>query len=318
MNRLAVLSNAASRANRAGGLASLALDGLELVTHVVTHTVDDVPQALDTLLAAEPDAVAVNGGDGTIQTLLTACLRRRDVALLPPLAVLPGGTTNMNARDLGGGGERRQALHDFLALRELPRRHWLLRHRPVLHIEVQGAEVYAGLFFGIGVVVRGVEFWQRSLRRGPLAVELGLGAAIARSAWGLVRRQPPFDVATTITMQLGTEPERQLEVSCLIVSALDELILGFRPFWGPGAGPLACTWMDARPEQFLRHLSALRRGDEARLAGLDGYHSQRTPSLTLDVAEPWLLDGEVVDAPGRLDIRASAPLAFIDLAGSAP
>lgn len=314
-NRLAVLTNASSRANR-GGRSSLppALLG-DAVTHVVTHAVDELPQALDALLAARPDAVAVNGGDGTIHTLLSECLRRGALADLPPLAVLPGGTTNMNARDLGGGGALRPAMRAFLALRERPRSAWPLTHRPVLQVRAGDHSQHAGLFFGLGVIVRGVEFWQHTLRSSSFGAGGSVAAAVVRTAWGLARRQPPFDTTTSVGLRFDHDGAFQADVSGLIVTVLKRLVLGTRPFWGPGVGALACTYMDARPQRFLLHLPALLRGHEAALPSTRGYHSRRSDRLSLDVEEPWLLDGEIVRAPGPLVLSASRPLVFLDLGG---
>ena len=316
MNRLAVLSNAASRANRGGALASFDLDGLDRVTHAATHTLDALPQALDALLASRPDAVAVNGGDGTIHTLLSECLRRGALAELPPLAVLPGGTTNMNARDLGGGGALVPAMRAFLALRERPRSTWPVTRRPVLQVVAGDLGLHAGLFFGLGVIVRGVEFWQHALRSSPFGAGGGVAVAVARTAWGLARHQPPFDTTTRVGLRFGDDGAFQADVSGLVVTVLERLVLGTRPFWGPGAGPLACTYIDARPQRFLLHLPALLRGHEAALPSTMGYHSRRTERLSLDVDEPWLLDGEIVRAPGPLALSASRPLAFLDLSGA--
>ncbi len=315
MNRLAVLTNASSRANR-GGRSPLppALPG-DAVTELVTHSADEVPDALAALLDLRPDALAVNGGDGTIHTLLSACLRRGALDALPPLAVLPGGTTNMNARDLGGGGALRPALRAFLALRERPRSTWPMTCRPVLQVRADDHSLHAGLFFGLGVIVRGVEFWQHALHSSPFGAGGGVAAAVVRTAWGLARRQPPFDTATRVGLRFGDGSAFQADVSGLIVTVLERLVLGSRPFWGPGVGPLACTYLDARPQHFLLHLPALLRGHEAALPSAKGYHARRAERLEVGVDEPWLLDGEILDAPGPLELGASPPLAFLRLTG---
>lgn len=315
MNRLAVLSNARSRGNRGRALEGLGLAGVDGLAHAVTYDSDELPAALDALLATRPDALAINGGDGTTQLLLSQCRRRGEMSRLPPLALLPGGTTNMSARVLGGGGARRQALDAFLALRSRPRSQWRLRPHRVLLVDVEGGSRYAGLAFALGAVVSGVEYWQRSHARGPCGGSLGLGAAVLRTSWGIVRREPPFDAHTSIRLGFGEAPAEHATVSCLLVSALGQLFLGFRPFWGAGDDPLACTWLDARPRRFARRLPALLWGWEERLATSEGYHSRRSTRVTIELDEPWLLDGEIERESGRLVITASAPLPFLELSG---
>jgi diacylglycerol kinase (ATP) len=317
VNRLAVLSNAQSRGNRGRALERLGFSGLDGLAHAVTHAADELPDALDALLATRPAALAINGGDGTSQRLLTLCRRRGDLSRLPPLAFLPGGTTNMNARELGGGGSRRAALEAFLALRALPRPQWPLQRQRVLLIDIAGGASYAGLVFALGAVVFGVEYWERSHRQGSLPVELGLSVAVARTALSIARRTPPFDAATPVELGFGSAPPQRAAVSCLLVSALDRLFFGFRPFWGGGDGPLACTWLDERPRAFARRLPALLWGRGAALRSDDGYHSLRTERVAVELDDPWLLDGEIERECGRLLLTASAPLPFLDLSRAA-
>lgn len=313
--RLALLSNAMSRSNRGERWREHALPTVPGVTHALTSSLDDLPDALDALLAARPDVLAVNGGDGTLQTLLTACLRRGVLQHLPPLAVLAGGTTNMSARDLSGPVGWRQAERTLMRLLERPPATWPLARRPVVQVEAADGSRYAGLFFGIGNLVRGVEFWQRSLRENPGAGDWGVGAAVTRTAWGIVRREPPFAGATRMQLHLDGVALAQTETSALMVTTLERLVLGMRPYWGDATGPLVCTWMDAQPRQFLMRLPFLLWGQGQRVADGNGYHSVRAAALAIALDEPWLLDGEVVRAPGPLSIRATRPLRFVDLNG---
>src|SRR3546814_5637637 len=56
---------------------------------------------LDSFAADGVDVVAVAGGDGTVQAVLTALYGRRPFRRPPLLAVLPRGTTSMTAADIG-------------------------------------------------------------------------------------------------------------------------------------------------------------------------------------------------------------------------
>ena len=55
------------------------------------------------------DLVAFFSGDGTVQITLSQVLRQVPAAALPPIAMLPFGTTNMNARDINRHQRRRAA-----------------------------------------------------------------------------------------------------------------------------------------------------------------------------------------------------------------
>jgi diacylglycerol kinase (ATP) len=315
-HRLAVLSNAGSRGNRGGRWARLPLDGLGGPS-LLTRSLDELPAALDAILAARPDAIAVNGGDGTLQTMLTACARMGALGDLPPIAVLPGGTTNMSAHDLSGVGHLRRALRAYAALRALPREAWPVVHRPILAIET-GDGAYAGLFVGLGAVVRGVEYWQAALRTRARGGDLGVALAVARSLWGLARQRPPFDRPTRVGLAFDGAAPAPTEVSALMVTSLDRMPIGMRPYWGDHRGPLVSTWMDARPHRPLRFLPPLLWGHVRGLPADGGYHSLRATSAVLDVDDTWLLDGELQNAPGPLVVRVGGPLSFLDLGQRRP
>jgi diacylglycerol kinase (ATP) len=309
--RLAVLSNGDSRGNRGGRWARLPLDGLGGPS-ILTRDVGELPAALDAILEAHPDALAVNGGDGTLQTLLAECARRGVLDELPPIAVLPGGTTNMCAHDLSGVGNLRRAVRAYAALQELPRVGWPVVRRPILAIQT-GDGPTAGTFVGLGAVVRGVEYWQDTLRRRARGGDLGVALAVTRSLWGLARRRPPFDRPTPVGLAFDGGSPAHTEVSALMVTSLGRLPIGMRPYWGDHRGPLASTWMDARPRRPLRYLPPLLWGRVRGLPDDAGYHSLRATSAVLDVDETWLLDGELQHAPGPLVITVGGPLAFLDL-----
>lgn len=311
MPRLAVLSNAASGGNAHGRWALWSAAGPHL-DHALTHHVDALPAALERLLEAAPDVLAIDGGDGTLQSLLTHCLRHDLLQQLPPLAVLPGGTTNACALDLSATGRFGRARRAFLALQTLPLEAWPLHERPTLLIDARDAR-YCGLFFGAGDVVRGVELWRATLRETAWAGTIGVANAVARTAIGIARRQPPFDAPTSVSLSLDGAAPSTLQLSALMVTSLERLMLRMRPMWGDGSGPLACTWLDARPPRLLRTLPLALWGAGARLGPDDGYGSTRGARVDVVLDEPWLLDGEVVQESGALAITASAPLRFVRL-----
>ncbi|TVS16440.1 MAG: hypothetical protein EA417_09860 [Gammaproteobacteria bacterium] len=315
MNRLVILSNPDSGGNRAAEARFATLGGISGVEHHVTGSREALPDLLAGIVASRPSALAVNGGDGTLQAVLTALLSRDDLTV-PPLYALPGGSTNMSARDLGSGPSLRAALRAFLSLRDRPETIWPVEQRPVLELRSDSGAFYAGLFFGVGTIVRGAEFWARELGAARRTGEFAAGAVFARGAWGLMRRQPPFADGTALRLRCGDvsmEAASDLRVSLLFVTVMRRLFLGMTPFWGQGSGALACTWLDDPPRRLLRRLPALLRGRGPQLRPDEGYHSRRTDRVSLSLDESWLLDGELHSGGGRLMLAPSRPLPFIDL-----
>lgn len=312
MNRLAILSNPHSKMGQGRQQQLASLSALSGVDHRLCGAVDDLPALLREMLAGRPQVLAVNGGDGTLQTVLTVLLGG-GFDELPLLCALPGGSTNMSARDLGAGGSQRRALTSLLALRDQPHCGWPVATRSVLEVRSREGAFHAGLFFGVGTIVRGAEFWQSELRASGRTGEWAAGAALARGAWGILRRQPPFADPTRLHLQFDGETPADVEVALLLVTVMRRLFLGMTPFWGAGDAALACTWIDDRPRRLLRRLPALLRGRAAQMHEDEGYHSRRAEQIDLGVNDVWLLDGELHPGGTTLSFRPSRPLQFIDL-----
>ena len=103
MQSLAVISNPKSQRNRQG-----ALDGLKTVLaehpDVLHEELDDFSELngmIGHFLDQGVEVIAVNGGDGTVQAVLTELGRRNLKDAAPRLAVIAGGMTNVIAKDVG-------------------------------------------------------------------------------------------------------------------------------------------------------------------------------------------------------------------------
>ena len=322
MNRIAVLSNAGSGGNRRRTELLRLLDTTSGLDHRVTASADELPEALSVLLAREPALLAVNGGDGTVQAVLTAWAALVDEGAVPPapvpVAVLPAGSTNMTAHDLGCGGRMRRRLDDLLALRDRDRRAWQVEARQPLAVVDGAGERRLGFFFGMGTIVRGIEYWHGRLRHGGGAGEWGAGAALLRAAWGIVRREPPFHEPARLRLVAEADRkagrvEAEQAVTFLLATTMRRLFLGIAPFWGEAPAPLSVTWVEAGARRFLPRIPALLAGREAHLPAADGYHGLRTDRLGLSFDDPWAIDGEVFPASASLQLAPAPAQPFVRL-----
>ncbi len=321
MNRIAILSNAGSGRNRKRTELLRLLDATSGVDQQVTADSEEIEGALGRLLDREPAVLAVNGGDGTLQAVLTAWHRGvRCGALpesLPPIAVLPAGSTNMSAHDLGCGGRLKRRVGDLLALRDRPPSAWRIEARAPLAVVDAEAQVRLGFFFGMGTIVRGIEYWHETLRHGGGAGEWGAGAALLRAAWGMARKEPPFDQPARV--RIGTRPGRsavpaqRTDVSFLLATTMRRLFLGISPFWGSDTGPLALTWVEDGARRLVPRVPALLRGQGDRLPAREGYHATRSDEIELSFDDPWAIDGEVFAATPRMRLSEGPRLSFLRL-----
>lgn len=99
-------ASAAALPGRLGAsCAAVSARGAVKTTLLVTRDESELPAAVGQLQAAGVDVLAVCGGDGTLLSTISAAIESYagGNAALPPLLILPGGTMNTVARNLGIG-----------------------------------------------------------------------------------------------------------------------------------------------------------------------------------------------------------------------
>src|SRR4030095_10297497 len=87
------------------------------IFHYEVDAADQIGEAMRTIARIEPAVLAINGGDGTVQTVLTELHNGGHFGeAAPPVAVLPSGKTNLIALDLGAQGDPVDALDKLIAI----------------------------------------------------------------------------------------------------------------------------------------------------------------------------------------------------------
>jgi choline kinase len=317
--RIGVLSNLrAGRSHRqVARLLTLLRDHPE-VAHVETSCADAVPEAIAALAEAEVEVLAIHGGDGTLQRALTELLVERPFGeRLPALVPLRGGRTNMTALDIGARRDPVQGLAQILeaaargdlARRSVQRRVVCVEHGP-------RRERLYGMFFGAGVIQRGIELAHRLFLRGHsqgvlggtlVTVGLLARAALLRDAAGIL-------APDKIHALLDGEPLEPAELTLAMATTLDRLFARMRPFWGEGPGGLRFTALAAGVPRLARNAPGILRGRPGPLAReADGYTSRNLRSLRLRMDCGFTVDGEIVaPQPDRLlSVSATEPLTFL-------
>ncbi len=277
---------------------------------VVTQSVAHMEQEIAAFAPRGEDLIAIHGGDGSLQAMLTVLARTAEAgAPLPCLAILPGGSTNMSARDINhhhGWKSAAAALaRGAQDLANAPR-----ARRPVLRAH-DPAGLQAGFFLGAGAVVEGIDYCNRRLwAQGAARREGTAGLAMARTILGVLRAEAPFDEPVRLALAAHTGDGEVIRLApaggatMLAVSTLDRLLVGARPHWGQESGALRFTMVD-RSASVLRHLAGLlglpgmgRPGPAA------GFHSHNCARLELSfggeqaaATASYAIDGEVLAAP---------------------
>ena len=98
----------------------------------------EIKASVDAFVQADIDLLVIVGGDGTVQGVLCHLFATQPLARWPVLTVIPGGTTNMTALDLGICGRPEFILQQLgYLLKQIPP---VFLQRHVLCIEQAGAE----------------------------------------------------------------------------------------------------------------------------------------------------------------------------------
>jgi len=323
MARVVVISNATSGGNRKRRIwLEARLAARPQVAHHVTHSLEEAEALVPALADEAPEVLAINGGDGTIATVVGLVVRHWPAERWPLIIVLPGGTANMTAGDIGLRGSHRRALRRFL--------HWLDRGAPLdcdirtRHImEVAGAadgKLRHGMFLGTGAIMQATHFAHRNVHSRGLSGEFSLGLVLVRAVWGLIRREPRFYQPTEVAMKIEdgthapvTRPPAPMLI--LVASTLERLFLGIRPFWGGGEGAIRLTAIGGGAARLPRaFLSVLRGRPNRHVSAENGYESFRSGRTELRLEGELNLDGEIFATAGReapLVITTAGPIRFL-------
>lgn len=294
---IGLISNPHSRRNRS---QLAAVQGIVAnhpnIHHHITQSADEIPHVLQGFAQRGVDVLAVNGGDGTTAQVFSELLEQRPFARLPSVILLPGGTTNMNVGDVGLRGKLIGAVRRMANWAEQGSDDVERLTRPILRAEgsVDG-RIACGMFFGTGTIIGGIEYCHNTVHSIGIIDELGPGVVTIRTIWGIARKEPYFSDPTPIRIEFDSATDTQTrQVVLLLISSLERLFLGLRPYWGVENAPLHCTWVQRPTRKVFRAFPSVLRGRPNRHAGQEnGYFSHNAREIRLWIDGAFTLDGEI-------------------------
>lgn len=319
-SNMALIINPKARRNRGGGDARLSDEARTLGMDVTT--IDDfgnLPALYSDMMAKQPGLVIVSGGDGTAHAVISLLAEKQPEDQMPLMALLPHGTTNVTALQtsmrkpqpaqlariakafLGG-------MPDELISRRRSIRVANLVGQPPLHgyINATGAVASATLRCQTNMNNKGVT--------GNVAVALSLIGDLAKQFFS--SDPEAGGLLTPIPIELRTQEGRNLDGLTLtvLISTLDRLVLGSRPFWNQTGEPLHVIRAEANPPGVFINLYRVMFGDKSRLPK-SHFSSFSSLALTQTLTGDVLIDGEFYRADEKtpLEISAGPELRFVRL-----
>lgn len=313
MTRLAVISNPKSQRNRRGALDAVkrVSAGHRDIRHEELWDFDDLGPLIVNLIRNDIEVIAVNGGDGTVQAVLTELGRRDLNGKAPKLAILPGGMTNVIAKDVGLDGSPAKGLSRLIGGKvgqEVT--------RPLIGLSLRFDEppVY-GMFFGAAGFYQAVKLANDKVRArgvaGNFASASTLALSLYRLLFGRSNADDPLYRGEPMAIGLNGDQRHEKPYLLLIATTLNRLILGLSPFWGGERAvrddhTIHYTSVDFPPKRLARALLPVLRGKPKSWMENEGYRSGTARDITLDIKSPVVLDGEIFEPEPGLPIRLTS------------
>ncbi len=283
----------------------------------VLERFEQLPQFLDEFASDGISDLFISSGDGTIQAIQTDLAERKPFASLPRLALLPHGTTNMTAADLGFRRRRIEAQADFIRNLQ-PAEHLA---RPTLRVvNPREGRPRHGMFLGTGAIAEATLFCQRSFNargvRGNWAAFSTLASAVSRSLFTASNPEDlsRFDRPFAISVEADEKAMAAGQHLLLLATTLEKLALGARPFWGGKQGAIRATVIPYPVPPLPRWLLPTLYGSETRKAP-PGAVSFSAGELAIRTPANFVLDGEFFDSPANEALRVETGPVFTYVRG---
>ncbi|MCC6809980.1 MAG: hypothetical protein IT381_21300 [Deltaproteobacteria bacterium] len=283
----------------------------------VTTTPSDVPAALDRLLAYGVEAIMVNGGDGTLSSVIAHLDRRRVNASTPLPKLIPvlGGTNNSVAKDVGAVGRIAAVKKRVIAKDGL--QHLRTVKRATIFVDKNGERVGCGFVFATGLIARFADAYYAGSLKGPAQAAKVVTTKLA-TALLPTRSNRAFWAFEPNAIQVDDSALKLPKGASLsYCSTIDTQILFFRPFLARATELVEKrrfnVLVNALPKTtVLRHFFKFVLG---RFKG-DGHALAVAKKLEISGTRRMMLDGEMFDvAPDDVITLSPGPVVeFICLA----
>lgn len=233
--KLALIHNPSSGYNRRHPLRVPSVAAEAGIPCWTAGRADEFVPAMQAIAKTAPDVLIVNGGDGTVDAVVTCMRRTVRFATEPVLVILPGGSTNMIARDVGFARSPERALRRLARAAQAGKRDTLLQRVPLAVMSEAQAAGPLGFFFAAGALPALLQPSQEKARvRGAVgkgSAVLALARTVGRLFTGNLRSDAvirPRWVSWSVDAPSGAAIERA-ELVLYFVTTLDRLVVGIRP-----------------------------------------------------------------------------------------
>ena len=318
MRRAGVLINLASgRGNGRGQALAEHLRNGKNISLRILNNFNEIAPSLDQLASDGITDLFVSSGDGTIQAALTHLVESERWAAAPRICVLPHGTTNLSAGDIGFKRRSTAAQADFITT--LPDATHQTRHSlRVINPKTGGPR--HGLTFGAGAAATATRHAQTNFNdkgvKGSLASFATIASGLSKAAFTSPSADDLSRLDRPCFMQIETKDgiNHNGPQLMFIATTLNHLFFKTNPFWGKRNGPIRATAIPYPVPNVFRWALPLMFGREDRKVP-DGALSFSGNGFAVTCAEPYVMDGEFFEGPENAPLSVEAGPAFTFITG---
>jgi diacylglycerol kinase (ATP) len=297
----AIINPRSGRGNGRGQMLAEALKAKGAENLCVLQNFEELYPALQRFAAAGVEDLFISSGDGTVQAIQTWLAEQKAFRIQPRLCLLPHGTTNMTAADLGF---RRRRISDQVDFITAPNPKQMRHRHTVRAANPKNCKPQHGMFFGTGAVSEATRYCQVMFNdsgvHGSFATFATLASVVGKTVFSRPNLSDPnrFDKPYAITVTADGQHLCSGQQLLMLATTLEKLILGSKPFWGGASAPLRLTVMPYPVPSVVRWLIPSLYGSENRTAP-PGAISRAAQTCEVDCKTSFVLDGEFYHPPDQ-------------------
>lgn len=298
--RAGLIVNPSAGKNSGKGLALVdKLSGERAATIRILERFEQLEGFLREMAADRVSDLFISSGDGTIQEILTHIAERSPFASQPNIILLPHGTTNLSANDVGFRSHALEAQASFmrsLAPQDVTSRNTIRCLNP------GDGKLRHGMFVGTGAVAHATRYCQQAFNdhgiKGRWAVAGTLLTAVRKYLFSKPdptdesRFDRPYQIMVEAKGRVMADGPQLLQMS----TTLEKLVLNTRPFWGGKTAPIRTSVFPYPVPSVARWMLPVMYGGENRKSppGSVSFCSDALEVISRDV---FVIDGEFFPAP---------------------
>ncbi|MGI9372334.1 MAG: diacylglycerol kinase family protein [Hyphomicrobiales bacterium] len=298
-----IINPKAHGGNSPSGKLSDALAGKPGLRSELLENFDDLPEILRDYAESGISTIFISSGDGTVQAIQSLLGENNWYETLPRLALLPHGSTNMNALTLGFRTSDISRVLEIAASESYLARATNIKQRHTVRV-VNPADKppQHGMFVGAGTICEATRYCQKVLHergvRGSWATFSTFASIVGRYLIGKRDENDDERIVRPYDMRVLADGELMVDGPQLsfLASTLESLILGIKPYWGGAGSQMRATTIDYPPPNLATNILKVMYGFPNRNLPA-GCRSRAVKTIEINTNSAFVIDGEFFQPP---------------------